>query len=156
MTESRLRAHIEVRPWPDAQADQEEAHDLALSLRQELLGATEVDNAVLAPSDAVPEHAKSGAALSTAAVLVTLGPTLVRPMLHAIETWLQHRPARNVSVRVGDLTLEVTGATGQQQQQAIDAFIAALERNGGGDSDGESPALPGSGSSSSSSSSSSS
>lgn len=111
-----------VQVLPVADSDAEELADLAGGLRAELLG---VDAASVAPltAEAAPEGAKG---LGTVAgwLLVQFG-TLdgLRAVVAAVRGWTS-RTGRTVEVSIGGDPIKVTGATSQQQQQLIDAWLA--------------------------------
>jgi hypothetical protein len=111
-----------VQVLPVADSDAEELADLAGGLRAELLG---VDAASVAPltAEAAPEGANG---LGTVAgwLLVQFG-TLdgLRAVVAAVRGWTS-RTGRTVEVSIGGDPIKVTGATSQQQQQLIDAWLA--------------------------------
>ena len=107
---------------PVADSDAEELADLAGELRAELLG---VDVAAVAPltAEEAPEGAKG---LGTLAgwLLVRFGNLDgLRAVLAVLRGWAS-RTGRTVEVSIGGDTLKVTGATSQQQEMIIDAWLA--------------------------------
>ncbi|MGH1554536.1 hypothetical protein ACRAWF_29230 [Streptomyces sp. L7] len=93
-----------------ADVDAEELDRLTAQLRRQLL-ELDVDDVRLARSDGpVPEGAKPGELLSIGALVVTLAPTVIRPALRLLETWMTSRPVRTVKVEWDGRTLELGAA----------------------------------------------
>jgi len=101
----------------------EELEDLTRQLRRRLL-ELDVDDVWLARSDGpVPEGAKTGDLLTAGTLAVTLAPTLIRPALRLVETWMRGRPVRTVKAEWDGRTLELGHATPEQQQRLLEAFL---------------------------------
>jgi hypothetical protein len=110
----------------DADVDQAELEALTAQLRQRLL-ELDVDDVRLARLDgAAPEGAKPGELIAVGTLLVTLGTALLRPTLRLIETWIQNRPVRSVTLDIDGRVLELGHASKAQQQQAIDLYAEAV------------------------------
>ena len=107
---------------PMADSDAEELADLTGQLHAELLG---VDDASVGPrpAEAVPEGAK-GLGDVTGWLVAQFG-TLdgLRALLAAVRGFAS-RTGRTVEVSIGGDPIKVSGATSQQQQQLIDAWLA--------------------------------
>jgi hypothetical protein len=107
---------------PIADSDAEELADLAGQLHAELLG---VDGASVGPlpAGAVPEGAKGLG--DVAGWLVAQFGTLdgLRALVAAVRGFAS-RTGRTVEVSIGGDSLKVTGATSQQQEKIIDAWLA--------------------------------
>ena len=107
---------------PMADSDAEELADLAGQLHAELL---DVDDASVGPlpAGAVPEGAKGLG--DVAGWLVAQFGTLdgLRALVAAVRGFAS-RTGRTVEVSIGGDPIKVTGATSQQQQQLIDAWLA--------------------------------
>ena len=107
---------------PVTDSDAEELADLAGQLHAELLG---VDDASIGPLPAgsVPEGAKGLG--DVAGWLVAQFGTLdgLRDLVAAVRGFAS-RTGRTVEVSIGGDPIKVTGATSQQQQQLIDAWLA--------------------------------
>jgi len=107
---------------PVADSDTEELADLTGGLHAELLG---VDAASVAPltAEAAPEGAKGLGALA-GWLLVQFG-TLdgLRAVVAAVRGWAS-RTGRTVEVSIDGDVIKVTGATSQQQEKLIDAWLA--------------------------------
>ncbi|MGW6405274.1 hypothetical protein [Streptomyces sp. NPDC055134] len=103
--------------------DAEELDLLTAQLRRRLL-ELDVDGVRLAGSDRpVPEGAKPGELLTVGALAVTLAPTVIRPALRLVETWMSSRPVRTVKVEWDGRTLELGAATPEQQERLLTAFL---------------------------------
>ena len=107
---------------PMADSDAEELADLAEQLHAELLG---VDDALVGPlpAGAVPEGAKGLG--DVAGWLVAQFGTLdgLRALVAAVRGFAS-RTGRTVEVSIGGDSLKVTGATSQEQEKIIDAWLA--------------------------------
>ena len=107
---------------PVADSDAEELADLAAELHAELFS---VDGASVAPltAETVPNSAK-GLGEVAGWLLAQFG-TLdgLRAMVSVVRRWAS-RTGRTVEVSIGGDTLKVTGATSQQQEMIIDAWLA--------------------------------
>ena len=106
---------------PGADSDAEELADLAGQLHAELLG---VDDALVGrlPAGPVPEGAKGPG--DVAGWLVAQFGTLdgLRALVAAVRGFAS-RTGRTVEVSIGGDSLKVTGATSQQQEKIIDAWL---------------------------------
>jgi hypothetical protein len=110
-----------VRVTPVADSDAEELADLSGGLQAELLG---VDAASVAPLTAgeAPEGAK-GIGTLAGWLLVQFGNLDgLRAVVAAVRRWAS-RTGSTVEVSIGGDTLKVTGATSQQQDKIIDAWL---------------------------------
>ena len=107
---------------PMADSDAEELADLAGQLHAELLGVDDASVGPL-PAGAVPEGAKGLG--DVAGWLVAQFGTLdgLRALVAAVRGFAA-RAGRTVEVSIGGDPIKVTGATSQQQQQLIDAWLA--------------------------------
>ena len=112
---------------PMADSDAEELADLAGQLHAELL---DVDDALVGPlpAGAVPEGAKGLG--DVAGWLVAQFGTLdgLRALVAAVRGFAS-RTGRTVEVSMGGDSLKVIGATSQEQEKIIDAWLA---RHGSG------------------------
>ncbi|WP_405467485.1 hypothetical protein [Streptomyces canus] len=61
------------------------------------------------------------------ALVVTAAPIALRAVMRLLETWIQHRPVRTVSVKIGEDSLEMQGVSSAEQGRLIDAFVARHE-----------------------------
>ncbi|MFI9204311.1 hypothetical protein [Streptomyces sp. NPDC053048] len=110
---------VQVQPDPDG--DAEELAELTGWLHTELL---ELDvEAVEAVSGTAPEHSKGlGALLGWLAVQVRTMEAL-HTVVGALRNWAR-RNDRTVEVSIDGDTLKITGATSEQQERVIGAWLA--------------------------------
>ena len=107
---------------PVADSDVEELADLAGGLQAELLG---VDAARVAPltAEAAPEGAKGLGTLAGWLMVQFGNLDGLRAVVAVVRGWVS-RTGRTVEVSIGGDALKVTGATAQQQEMIIDAWLA--------------------------------
>ena len=112
---------------PMADSDAEELADLAGQLHAELLG---VDDALVGPlpAGAVPEGAKGLGDVAGWLVAQFGTPDGLRALVAAVRGFAS-RTGRTVEVSIGGDSLKVIGATSQEQEKIIDAWLA---RHGSG------------------------
>ncbi|MEU1601457.1 hypothetical protein ABZ468_54665 [Streptomyces sp. NPDC005708] len=115
------RMNLVLTGGPDS--DQDELDALTFQLRDRLL-ELDVDRAELHRSGAVPPGSKPGEVVAVGALVVTMAPIALRAVMRLLETWIQHRPVRTVSVTIGEDSLDVQGVSSAEQRRLIDAFIA--------------------------------
>lgn len=107
-----------------------EGHDtLARQLRREL-AALSVDEVRLATTSFVPGGAK-GIAASTGELVVSLAnsaafATVLTSLVQVLRAWIARGQGRHVVLKDGDRSLELTGASVEQQRQAVDAFVRSM------------------------------
>jgi hypothetical protein len=111
-----------VQVLPAADSDAEELADLAAGLRAELLDLDEVAVTPYA-AEVAPAGAKGPGTL--AGWLVTQFGTLdgLRAAVTAVRGWAG-RTGRTVEVSIDGDVLKLTGATSQQQEKIVDAWLA--------------------------------
>lgn len=107
-----------------------ELEELAQSLRAELL-LLDVGDAARVPAEwAAPAGARGPDAATLGALLVTLESSLplVTAVVKTIRAWLirSHAPTRTVRVTVADASIELSAASGEQQDRLVDALLEAL------------------------------
>lgn len=108
----------------ETDVDQEELAQLTAQLRRRIL-ELDVDDVRTARSDeGMPEGAKTGELMAVGTLAVGLAPTVLRPVLRLVETWMQSRPVRTVKVDVDGRVLELGHASPEQQQRLVEAFLA--------------------------------
>jgi hypothetical protein len=112
---------------PMADSDAEELADLAGQLHAELL---DVDDALVGPlpAGAVPEGAKGLGDVAGWLVAQFGTPDGLRALVAAVRGFAS-RTGRTVEVSIGGDSLKVMGATSQEQEKIIDAWLA---RHGSG------------------------
>jgi hypothetical protein len=115
----QLRVALELDPGADAA----EVEERTLQLREELL-ELDVDDVQQPSVGPPPEGAKGveGALLGT--LVLTAGREAVSAVVHLIAGWLSRGGARSIKLRIGDDLLELSDASKEQQQQAMEAFLA--------------------------------
>ncbi len=105
--------------------------ELADALRTELL-ALDVDDVKPAPGGDPPPGSRAFDVAAAGALLASLSGSaeLISHVVVAARAWLGRGDAaaadRTVELTVGDKTLRVTGASGEQQNRLIDAFLRAV------------------------------
>lgn len=109
----------------DTGADEERLETLALLLRQELLM---LDVRAVEPyhEGAAPEGSKGGLAAVAGLLSVSLAPGLqaLGSVVVVIREWLRRSGSgRTVKLTIDGDVIELSGATGQVQQQLVDAFV---------------------------------
>jgi len=108
-------------------ADAESLQDLALDLRRAILDTdTDTDDVRPATADATPAGAKSDAALTVGALVVTLAPTVMEGLMTVMSSWLSRQP-RDVEIEVDGQRLRVP-VTRQQRDELVAAYLRRLDR----------------------------
>jgi hypothetical protein len=105
-------------------------HDLLVRLLRMELRALEVDDVRMPLATTVPIGAK-GTAASTGQLVVSLANSaafgaVLTSLVQVLRAWITRGQGRRVVLRDGDRSLELTGASTDQQQQAVDAFARAM------------------------------
>ncbi|MFJ3721683.1 hypothetical protein ACIPYQ_03825 [Streptomyces sp. NPDC090045] len=108
---------------PDADGQEREEARAELVAALEELGVDEVRVREL-PAAA---GSKSGG-LSTAEILVAVGPPLFAAVVAAFESWVQWAGSRQVRVRIGEHEFEAARLTDAERQRLLDHFIARTAR----------------------------
>ncbi|TDO54076.1 hypothetical protein EV651_11680 [Kribbella sp. VKM Ac-2571] len=106
-------------------ADEERLEDLALLLRQELL-MLDVRSVEPYTEDAAPDGSRGALAAVAGVLSVSLAPGLqaLGSVIVVIREWLRRGGSnRTVKLTVDGDVIELTGATGEMQQQLVDAFV---------------------------------
>ncbi|MFI9819319.1 hypothetical protein ACIHFC_02410 [Streptomyces sp. NPDC052013] len=107
-------------------SDQEELDELTRGLRDRLL-ELDVDDVELRRGGEIPEGAKPVDAIAVGALAVTMAPIALRSVLSLVQTWIENRPVRTVSIALGEDSLELEAVSSADQQRLIEAFLAAHE-----------------------------
>ncbi|GAA1569597.1 MULTISPECIES: hypothetical protein [Kribbella] len=106
-------------------ADEAQLETLALLLRQELL-LLDVHAVEPHQEGDAPEGSKGGLAAVAGLLSVSLAPGLqaLGSVIVVIREWVRRGGAnRTVKLTVDGDVIELTGATGEMQQQLVDAFV---------------------------------
>ncbi|GAA1424964.1 hypothetical protein GCM10009601_30840 [Streptomyces thermospinosisporus] len=137
---SRGREHMQLVLTGRQDSDQEELDELTRRLRDRLL-ELDVDDVQLRRAGDLPEGAKPVDAIAVGALAVTMAPIALRSVVSLVQTWIENRPLRTVSIALGDNSLELEAVSSADQQRLIEAFLAAHEAStaGGGSDDGDDP-----------------
>lgn len=101
----------------------------ARQLREELL-LLDLDRVTLGRGVREPEGAK-GDAIAIGTLIMTLGNSAVlAAACQVIRAWVSRGQTRHATISYGkNRTLEITGATTAQQQELIEAFLAAMQHD---------------------------
>lgn len=120
-----MTQYIEVLADAGAEADAQEQEEARAELVAALeeLGVDEVRVREL-PAEA---GSKSGG-LTTAEILVAVGPPLFAAVVAAFDSWAQWVGARRVRVRIGEDEFEASRLSPEQRRQLVDHFIARTTR----------------------------
>jgi hypothetical protein len=106
-----------------AGAGPEEGADSVLRLRDELL-ELDVEAVEQAVGGLAPARAKGPAGDAVGGLIVTLSDSAVLVALAGVlRSWVGRDRGRKVTISVGEDSLEVTGASRQEQARLIDAWL---------------------------------
>lgn len=138
---SEVTAHIALHE-PDAEP--EFLDELTRALRVELLeletpvpdvpddepDASHVSDVSLVPVE-TPTGARAldGNAVGELTMVLGSSAALLRTVIGVLRAWRERRPERTVDLKVGKERLYLADATPEQQDRAVEAFIAALREN---------------------------
>lgn len=125
-----MTEEMQVRLTVDAatEVDAAELDESARRLREELL-ALDVEQVEPVSGGELPQGAKAGEAVAWGAMLVTLAGSggLLPAMVDTIRSWVLRHRDHTVTLQIEDAKLEISGASREQQQQLIDAWLHAVE-----------------------------
>lgn len=115
--------------FDEADVDDQE-HDLLARLLRMELQALEVDDVRLPVAATVPGGAK-GTAATSGQLIVSLANSaafgaVLTSLVQVLRAWITRGQGRRVILKDGDRSLELTGASTDQQQQAVDAFARSM------------------------------
>lgn len=116
-----MQLTVAIDGGPDS--DAEEVDALTAQLRRRLL-ELDVDEAEPLRAGEVPEGAKVVEPMTLGALAVTLGPPVLKAAVGLIEAWSRQRPVRNVQVTIGGDTIDLAGASADEQRKLVDLFVA--------------------------------
>jgi hypothetical protein len=117
----------------DPGADADEVGELALRLRRRLL---ELDADIApAPGAAAPEGAKAGEIAAVGALLVGFAQCVggVGSIVTAVRSWVGGHPERAVELELDGDKIKITGATSEQQERLVAAWLERHEQVGATD-----------------------
>jgi hypothetical protein len=107
--------------------DTQELDRLSRELRRELL-ELDVDDVALAWGTEAPLGAK-GDPVTVGMLVVSLANSAVLAgICQVARTWVNRAQGRRIVMKDGKRTLEITGASNDQQQQVIDAFLTETRK----------------------------
>lgn len=120
-TRDRLAVRVDIGSEGDVDAGRLEA--LAASLRRELI-ELDVDSVERVEADSVPDGAKAAEAFALAALVVKVAKSAgsVATVVRALQDWAA-RGGRTVKLDIGGDAIEITGASREQQDRLIAAWI---------------------------------
>lgn len=107
-------------------ADDIDAHEVAeltAQLRSRLL-ELDVDQVEAVRSGDIPDGARSADAITIGAMVVTLVPAMLHAVVALVESWSARHPVSGVKVTVDGDSIELTGATEEQQQRLVEQFVS--------------------------------
>lgn len=109
-------------------ADAEELERLTHQLRAELL-ELDVESVEVASGGAAPDGTKATDIAAWGSLLVTLaGAGGVLPVvIETVRSWLTRHSGQTVMVKVGDAELQLSGATAQERQELVSAWVRAVQ-----------------------------
>jgi hypothetical protein len=96
----------------------------ARQLRRELL-ALDLEDISFARVEA-PAGSRGDAVTVSTLILTLTNSAVLVAACQVLRAWVLRAQGRRVSVRYGDKRVEITGATGSQQQQVIDAAVRTM------------------------------
>jgi hypothetical protein len=111
---------VQVVSVPDG--DAEELSDLVALLREDLLDL-DVASVEQVRSGEAPAGNKGGLAVVAGWLAVNLGPSALNLVVERVAAWAK-RNNHTVEISLGGDVLKVAGASQDQQERLIDAFIA--------------------------------
>ncbi|WP_328619694.1 hypothetical protein [Streptomyces sp. NBC_00354] len=110
-----------------ADVDQEELDELTMQLRRRLLELDVEDVRVRRSGGEVPVGAKPGELIAIGALVVSLAPATLGLALRLVETWMQNRPVRKVTVDIDGHVLDLGLASKEEQRRIVDAYLAYVQ-----------------------------
>ena len=115
----QLRVALELDPAADAA----EVEERTLQLREELL-ELDVDGVQQPSIGPPPEGAKGVEAALLGTLVVTAGREMVSAVVHLIAGWLSRGGGRSIKLQLDDDVIELSNASKEEQQRAMEAFLA--------------------------------
>jgi hypothetical protein len=95
---------------------------LTTSLRRQLL-ELDVEAVDRLRTETPPPGARAAEAAALGELLVTVAPAVLGGFVATIRSWLSRSRGRSAKLQLGDDMLELTGASSEQQDQLIAAFL---------------------------------
>jgi hypothetical protein len=121
---SQEAAALELAVHAGTGADEDELERLARSLRAELL-QLDVDAVEPAASGPAPDDARAVEALVVGALVVRFARSsdTLSSLVHAVRGWIGSHEERRVRIELDGDVLELTGASDDERQRIVDAWI---------------------------------
>ncbi len=104
-------------------SDEAEVDELTRQLRRQLL-ELDVDNVEALRDGDVPAGAKPVDPATLGALVVSLGPGVLQAVVGFIERWTKGRPVRSVKMTIDGDSIELSGATPEEQRDLLQLFVA--------------------------------
>lgn len=76
------------------------------------------------PGPPPPEGARGDATIVAAAIILTSAADALATLLAATRDWVQRKPGRRVEIKIGDDSLIIDGADGQEARRLVDLFVS--------------------------------
>ena len=123
MADQATQLRLTIDAGPDA--DERELEALTLQLKDELIDL-DVESVDLARAGEIPERAKVGDPVTWGDLILQLVAAggVLTTLIGALQAWLTRHERRSVTVEIDGDKLELTGASAEQQQRLIDAWIS--------------------------------
>lgn len=77
-----------------------------------------------APPIRAPDGARAVDAVAAGTLLVTVNAGVLAIVARAVHAWIERGGARSAILQIGADRIEISGASREDQQQLIDAFVA--------------------------------
>jgi hypothetical protein len=116
-----VQVRVDVGLAPDAGAA--ELDEAARLLRSELLELDVVDVALLAQGSP-PPGARGGVPPAVGVLAVTAAREVVAVVVRSLERWVGSGSSRTVKLTLGEDSLELSGASREDQRRLVEAFLA--------------------------------
>ena len=123
MAVAPITLQISIEPWPGA--DSREVAELTAQLYEQIsylkVQSTELPEGLEAPSGA--KGVNDPLTLGTIVVTAVTSARFLNGMCSVLQAWLSARGARTLKITMGDDSLELTGASSEEQRVLTQAWI---------------------------------
>ncbi len=122
MTERVARLDLRIDAGPDA--DAAELAELAVRLREQLLGL-DIERADPVTAGPAPPGTRAGEIIVAGAmtVMLALSSGLLTELVKTVQLWVPHRGGRSVKLELDGDVLELDGITREDQRELIQTWI---------------------------------